>query len=225
MSILSKHFSGLHLNRKEVEGELSGSAHAAPANEYALRTDTNHSSGRNVMQARAIAAVVAVAGALIASDPACAQSVAAVEQVMVGVSAQSKQLDAALANLGAIAKTLHGTDADGADEVANAGRQFSGAVGEATPVGVILRHMKSSEDIRFTRAMLAISATKALLAADSDIEIINRALPRIETPAASAESAKVRDAIVMSRNLLETFALTANAPARPQAPTYLSRSN
>jgi hypothetical protein len=85
--------------------------------------------------------------------------------------------------------------------------------------------MKNSEDIRFTRAMLAISATKALLAADSDIEIINRALARIETPAASAESAKVRDAIVITRNLLETFALTAKAPARPQAPKYLSRSN
>jgi hypothetical protein len=162
--------------------------------------------------------VVLVAAALFAISSAGAQTVAAVEQVMVGVSAQTKQLDAALASLGDISKGLHGADADSAAEVTNAGRQFSGAVGEATPVGVILRHMKSSEDVRFTRAMLAISASKALLAADSDIEIIDRALPMITTPAAAAESAKVRDAIILTRNLLETFALTATSPARPQAP-------
>jgi len=90
--------------------------------------------------------------------------------------------------------------------VANAGRQFTGAVGEATPVGLILRHMKQPDDIRFTRAILAISASKAVLVADTDAEIINRYLPQIAAPAAAAESAKIRDAILVTRNLLEAFA-------------------
>lgn len=170
------------------------------------------------MYAKTLAAVVLVVGALLGSDRAGAQTVAVVERVMVGVSTQTKQLDTALANLGEIAKGLHGTEGDSAEVVTNAGRQFSGAVGEATPVGVILRHMKNPEDVRFTRTMLAISASKALLVADSDIEIISRALPQIVTPTAAAESAKVRDAIVVTRNLLETFALTAKSPARSQAP-------
>jgi hypothetical protein len=170
------------------------------------------------MHARAIVAVVVIAGALFSNEPVRAQSVAAVEHIMVGVSSQTRQLDAALTNLGEISKGLRGADADSVDEVTIAGRQFSGAVGEATPVGVILRHMKSPEDLRFTRTMLAISASKALLAADTDIEIINRAIPKIATPAAAAESTKVRDAIVLTRNLLETCALTAKSPARPQAP-------
>jgi len=178
----------------------------------------NDSKGRNVMYAKTLAAVVLVVGALLGSDRAGAQTVAVVEHVMVGVSTQTKQLDTALANLGEISKGLHGTEGDSADVVTNAGRQFSGAVGEATPVGVILRHMKNPEDMRFTRTMLAISASKALLVADSDIEIISRALPQIVTPAAAAESAKVRDAIVVTRSLLETFALTAKSPARSQAP-------
>ena len=170
------------------------------------------------MHARAITAVVVIAGALFSNEPAGAQTVAAVEHIMVGVSSQTGQLDAALSNLGEISKGLHGADADGVGEVMNAGRLFSGAVGEATPVGVILRHMRSPEDVRFARTMLAISASKALLAADSDIEIINRAIPKIATPAAAAESTKVRDAIVLTRNLLQTCALTAKSPARPQAP-------
>jgi hypothetical protein len=65
---------------------------------------------------------------------------------------------------------------------------------------------------------LAISASKAVLIADSDIEIINRAIPKIATAAAAADSTEIRDAIVLTRNLLETFALTAKSPARPQAP-------
>jgi len=65
---------------------------------------------------------------------------------------------------------------------------------------------------------LAISASKALLVADSSIEVIDRSLPQIATPAAAAESVKVRDAIVLTRNLLQTFALTAKTPPRPQAP-------
>ena len=170
------------------------------------------------MYAKPLAAAALVVGILFGSDRAAAQTVAAVEQVMVGVSTQSKQLDAALANLGEISKGLHGAEGESAEVVTNAGRQFSGAVGEATPVGVILRHMKNPEDIRFTRTMLAISATKALLVADSDIELIDRSLPQIVTPSAAAESAKVRVAIVVTRNLLETFALTARTPARLQAP-------
>jgi hypothetical protein len=199
-------------------GKLSAMGQAPPPNRPAFRAGANHPVGRNVMHARSMTAVVLVAVALFATSSAGAQTVAAVEQVMVGVSVQSKQLDAALASLGDMSKGLLGADANSVADVTNAGRQFSGAVSEATPVGVILRHMKSSEDVRFTRAMLAISASKALLAADSDIEIINRALPKIATPAAAAESAKVRDAIVLTRNLLETFALTAKSPARPQAP-------
>jgi hypothetical protein len=166
------------------------------------------------MHAKAIATVALVAGIFLTNPSARAQTVAAVEQVMVGVSVQTKQLDIALTNLSEISKSLHGTDAEGANAIANAGRQFSGAVGEATPVGVILRHMKNREDVRFTRAMLAISASKALLAADSDVEIINRSLAQIVDPAAVAESTQVRDSIVLTRNLLETFALTAKAPPR-----------
>src|SRR5450759_2139365 len=117
--------------------------------------------GRNVMYAKTLAAVVLVVGALLGSDRAGAQTVAVVERVMVGVSTQTKQLDTALANLGEIAKGLHGTEGDSAEVVTNAGRQFSGAVGEATPVGVILRHMKNPEDVRFTRTCLLYTSDAA----------------------------------------------------------------
>lgn len=170
------------------------------------------------MSVKPLAAVALVVGALLGSDRASAQTVTAVEQVMVGVSTQTRQLDAALANLSEISKSLHGSESDSAGIVTNAGHQFSGAVGEATPIGVILRHMKNPEDLRFTRTMLAISASKALLVADSDIEIINRSVPQIVTPAAAAESLKVRDAIIVTRSLLAAFALTAKTPMRPQAP-------
>jgi hypothetical protein len=170
------------------------------------------------MHANILTTAVLLAAAVFTNVDAEAQTVATVEHVMVGVCAQTKQLDTALANLGEISKGLRTADAESVLLVANAGRQFSAAVGEATPVGVILRHMKNSEDVRFTRAILAISASKALLAADSDIAIINQTLVRISEPAALAESAKVRDSIVQTRNLLETFALTAKTPARPQAP-------
>jgi len=160
------------------------------------------------MYTKSFASVVLVAAALFVSGSARAQSATAVEQVMIGVSMQTKRLDTALTNLGQIQKGLHGADAGSVDEVANAGRQFTGAVGEATPVGLILRHMKYPDDIRFTRAILAISASKAVLVADTDAEIINRYLPQIATPAAAAESTKIRDAILETRNLLEAFAQT-----------------
>jgi hypothetical protein len=165
-----------------------------------------NSQGRNAMYTRSLASVALVAAAVLVSSSARAQSATAVEQVMVGVSMQTKRLDTALTNLGQIEKGLHGTDAGSVGEVANAGRQFTGAVGEATPVGLILRHMKHPDDIRFTRAILAISASKAVLVANTDAEIINRNLPQIATPAAAAESTKIRDAILETRNLLETFA-------------------
>jgi hypothetical protein len=160
------------------------------------------------MYPRALTCVALFAGALFVSICARAQSATAVEQVMVGVSMQTKRLDIALTNLDQIEKGLHGADVGSVDEVANAGRQFTGAVGEATPVGLILRHMKYPDDIRFTRAILAISASKAVLVANTDAEIINRYLPQIATPAAAAESTKIRDAILETRNLLATFAQT-----------------
>ena len=90
--------------------------------------------------------------------------------------------------------------------MANAGREFTGAVGEAAPVSLILRHMTAADDIRFTRAVLAISASKAMLVAESDARIINRSLPHIATPQAVAESIKIRDAILETRDLLATVA-------------------
>ena len=158
------------------------------------------------MYSRSFATAVLVVAATFVSGPLSAQTVAAVEQTMVGVSMQSKRLDTALTSLGEIEKSLHGADVGSVGEVANAGRQFTGAVGEATPVGLILRHMKSPHDIRFTRAMLAVSASKALLIADTDTEIISRYLPQIQSPEAAAESAKIQDAILETRSLLETFA-------------------
>lgn len=164
--------------------------------------------GGNSMYARALGSVALVLSAVFVSGSVHAQSSSAVEQVMVGVSMQTKRLDTALTNLGQIEKGLHGADAGSVDEIANAGRQFTGAVGEATPVGLILRHMKHPDDIRFTRAILAISASKAVLVANTDAEIINRCLPQIATPAAAAESTKIRDAILETRNLLEAFSQT-----------------
>jgi hypothetical protein len=155
---------------------------------------------------RTLATFVLLVTATFACGSVGAQTVAAVEQTMVGVSMQTKRLDTALVSLGRIEMSLHGPEVESVGQVANAGRQFTGAIGEATPVGLILRHMKSPHDIRFTRAMLAVSASKALLAADTDAEIINRFLPQIETPAAAAESATIRDAILQTRSLLETFA-------------------
>ena len=151
-----------------------------------------------------------VAAAWLVSGSVRAQSATAVEQVMVAVSMQTERLDIALTNLGQMEKNLHGTDAASVGKIANAGRQFTGAVGEATPVGLIFRHMKAADDIRFTRVILAVSASKAVLAADTDAEIIERYLPRIATPAAAAESAKIRDAILESRNLLATFTQTSD---------------
>ena len=133
------------------------------------------------MYTKSFASLALLAAAAFVSSSACAQSTTAVEQVMVGVSMQTKRLDTALSNLGQIEKNLHGADAGSVDEVANAGRQFTGVVGEATPVGLILRHMKYPDDIRFTRAILAISASKAVLVANTDAEIINRNLPQIAT--------------------------------------------
>jgi hypothetical protein len=160
------------------------------------------------MYSRTFASVVLVAATLFLSSFASAQSITAVEEVMVGVSTQTDRLATALSNLGQIEKGLHGADAGRVGEVAKAGRQFTGAVGEATPVGLILRHMQHPDDVRFTRAMLAVCASKAVLAADTDTEIINRYLPRITTPDAAAESTKIRDAIAETRNLLEVFAHT-----------------
>jgi hypothetical protein len=160
------------------------------------------------MYTRIFGSVALVAAALFVSSSVCAQSVTAVEAVMVGVSKQANRLDDALEKLAVLEKGLHGTDAGSVGEVAKAGRQFTGAVGEATPVGLILRHMKSADDVRFARAMLAVSASKAVLVADTDTEIINRNLPNITTREAAAQSAKVRDAIVETRNLLEVFART-----------------
>jgi hypothetical protein len=162
------------------------------------------------MYARLLTSMTLIAAAWLVSGSVRAQSATAVEQVMVGVSMQTKRLDTALANLSQMEKNLHGTDAGSVGKIATAGRQFTGAVGEATPVGVIFRHMKAPDDIRFTRAMLAVSASKAVLAADADAEIIDRYLPRIAMPAAAAESAKIRDAILETRNLLATFTQTAD---------------
>ena len=162
------------------------------------------------MYTRLLASMPLVAAAWLVSGSVHAQSATAVEQVMGGGSMQTKRLDTALANLGEMEKNLHGTDAGSVGKIANAGRQFTGAVGEATPVGLIFRHMKAPDDIRFTRVILAVSASKAVLAADTDAEIIDRYLPRIATPAAAAESAKIRDAILETRNLLATFTQTTD---------------
>jgi hypothetical protein len=162
------------------------------------------------MYMRLLASMPLVAAAWLVSGSVRAQSATAVEQVMVGVSMQTKRLDTALANLGQMEKNLHGADVGSVGKITNAGRQFTGAVGEATPVGLIFRHMKAADDIRFTRVILAVSASKAVLAADTDAEIIERYLPRIATPAAAAESAKIRDAILETRNLLATFTQTAD---------------
>jgi hypothetical protein len=168
------------------------------------------------MYTRAFTSMALLGVAFLATSAVRAQSVTAVEEVMVAVSMQANRLDAALSKLGQIEKGLHGTDAGSAGEVTKAGRQFTGAVGEATPVGLILRHMKDSDDARFTRAILAVSASKAVLVADTDTEIINRFLPKIRTPEAAAETVKIRDAIVETRNLLQAF---AHAPELTAAAT------
>jgi hypothetical protein len=160
------------------------------------------------MYSRTFTSIALTAGAFFHSSFASAQNITAVEEVMVGVSMQANRLDTALSNLGQIEKGLHGADAGRVGEIAKAGRQFTGAVGEATPVSLILRHMQHPDDARFTRAMLAVCASKAVLAADTDTAIINRYLPGITTPEAAAESTKIRDAIVATRNLLEAFART-----------------
>jgi hypothetical protein len=175
------------------------------------------------MQSKSFGYLALFAIAMVVADAARAQSATAVEQVMVGISTQSKRLDIALAELDEIRKGLHGTDLENADRVANAGRQFSGAVGEAAPVGLLLRHMKHSDDIQFTRAILAISASKAVIAADADTRIINGLLPQISAPAVAVESAKIRDAILLTRNLLEgivvTVAQNAPSPSEPDSRT------
>jgi hypothetical protein len=145
------------------------------------------------MNTRTFTSMALLATAVFVSASVCAQSVTAVETVMVGVSRQANRLDDALEKLAVLEKGLHGKDAGSVGEVAKAGRQFTGAVGEATPVGLILRHMKSADDVRFARAMLAISASKAVLVADTDTEIINRNLPNITTREAAVQSAKIRD--------------------------------
>lgn len=173
-----------------------------------LTASVQYSLRRNPMYSRTFTSVALIAAALFLSTSASAQSITAVEEVMVGVSLQTNRLDTALTHLGQIEKALHGADAGRVGEIAKAGRQFTGAVGEATPVGLILRHMQQPDDVRFTRVMLAVSASKAVLAADTDTEIINRYLPRITTPEAVAESMKIRDAIIETRILLEEFAHT-----------------
>jgi hypothetical protein len=193
--------NGVHRGRNSSRGWR-----VTEPNDAARPAGSRHLLRRNVMYTKSFASLALLAAAVFGSSAACAQSTTAVEQVMVGVSMQSKRLDTALSNLGQIEKNLHGADAGSVDEVANAGRQFTGAVGEATPVGLILRHMKYPDDIRFTRAILAISASKAVLVANTDAEIINRYLPQIATPEAAAESAKIRDAILETRYLLEAVA-------------------
>jgi len=165
------------------------------------------------MYTRAFSSASLLVAAVFASGAVCSQSVSTVEEVMVGVSTQSNRLDQALSKLGQIEKRLHGTDAGRVDEVAKAGRQFTGAVSEATPVGLILRHMKHPDDVHFAQVILAVSASKAVLVGDADTAIINRYLPHIATPEAAAESAKIRDAIVATRNLLEVFAHTPELTA------------
>lgn len=63
------------------------------------------------MNSRPLTAMLLVAASL---GPICirAQNAAAIEQVMVSISLQAKELDVALENLGVICKTLRGTDAD-----------------------------------------------------------------------------------------------------------------
>jgi hypothetical protein len=200
-------FPGAHLSRGVRRGrKFAHGQHVMQPNDGAPPAGSTSSQEINTMYTRSLASVALVAAAVLVSSSARAQSATAVEQVMIGVSMQTKRLDTALTTLGQIEKGLHGTDAGSVGEVANAGRQFTGAVGEATPVGLILRHMKHPDDIRFTRAILAISASKAVLVANTDAEIINRYLPQIATPAAAAESTKIRDAILETRNLLEAFA-------------------
>lgn len=200
---------GVHLTRvAQRERTIPDDWHVTEPDDGMLLAGSKDLLRRNATYARVLASVALVAAALFGSGSVRAQSATAVEQVMVGVSMQTKRLDTALTNLGQIEKGLHGADAGRVDEVANAGRQFTGAVGEATPVSLILRHMKYPDDIRFTRAILAISASKAVLDANTDAEIINRYLPQIATPEAAAESTKIRDAILATRNLLEAIART-----------------
>jgi hypothetical protein len=157
--------------------------------------------------------VLLTAVAVFGSGSLRAQSATAVEEVMVGVSMQSSRLNSALTKLGQIEKSMRGADAGSVGEIAKAGHQFVGAVGEATPVGLLLRHMKYPDDVRFTRAILAISASKAVLVADTETKVINRYLPQIKAQQAAAESAKIRDAIVETRNLLEVIAHTPELTA------------
>src|ERR1700722_17440625 len=98
------------------------------------------------MYTRLLASMPLVSAAWLVSGSVHAQRATAVEEVMVGGSMQTKRLDTALANLGEMEKDLHGTDAGSVGKIANAGRQFTGAVGEATPVGLIFRHMKAPDD-------------------------------------------------------------------------------
>jgi hypothetical protein len=161
------------------------------------------------MNSRSLTAAALLIAAGASGLSAQAQDAASVEQVMVSVSVQTKRLDTALTNLGVIGKNLHGADVGRVGEVTNAGRQFTGAVQEAAPVSLIVRHMTAPEDVRFARAMLAISASKAMMAADSDARLISLYLPKISAPEAAAESMRIRDAILETRNLL---AAVASAP-------------
>ena len=161
------------------------------------------------MNSRSLTVALLLTAASLGCMPVSAQNAAAIEQVMVSISMQTNRLDTALDTLAVIGKNLRGADAGRVGEVTSAGRQFTGAVGEAAPLSLILRHMTAPDDIRFTRTMLAISASKAVLMADSDAQIINRYLPHMATPQAVAESVKIRDAILETRNLL---AAVAHAP-------------
>ena len=117
-----------------------------------------------------------------------------------------KQARIAAKNLRQMERSLTVREAEAIHSILSAQSEFYGAYGEAVSVGQILLMMKSEEDRAVVREFLGDSARNIVATVDEESDYINKFLPEIAAPAASAEASKIRDSMIEVRNLFAPFA-------------------
>jgi hypothetical protein len=149
-------------------------------------------------RAFALAALLTV----ITAGAAHAQTVEQVKSAVAAITAQRMVLYTAIQNLGDMG---NGENAPVVSSVTGTAYLFDLAAGTVIAVAVTLPHMRDPDDAKQIRIQLQQNMPPMLNVLDVNLKTMNGYMTLIRSPAVRAETTKVRDAMVVIRQQVQSM--------------------
>jgi hypothetical protein len=159
------------------------------------------------MPRRIFAATILFVALDLATNAACAQSVADVDHALHAMQLRMRALNAARKNLQKIEYHREDHEADAARAITDADTMVFTEAVKVFTVGFIVTGMKCPDDLRFTLKQFGVVAESLVTTADVQLALVNESLNSVAVPDARTEATSIRDLIVDLRDFLRPFAV------------------